>query len=174
MSQPTSTRRHPNVINVSEADGMKREKGTRFGATFKQLAVPTGGQGLGCGWYEVEPGKTAMPRHYHCSTEEAVFVLEGRGSLRIGDATVVIGPGDYISFPVGPSFAHQITNDGDAPLRYLGLSNRPTVDVVGYPDSKKIMAVGSAAGTKWNEPQWVRIVVKDDAGVDYYEGERID
>lgn len=172
MSQ--TPRRHPNVINVSEADAMKREKGTRFSATVKQLAVPTGAQHLGCGLYEVPPGKTAMPRHYHSATEEAVFVLEGRGALRIGDETVAIGAGDYISFPVGPAHAHQIVNDGDTPLRYLGLSNRPTVDVVGYPDSKKIMAVGSAPGTLWNQPQWVRIVVKDDAGVDYYEGEKVD
>src|SRR2546427_13010010 len=71
--------------------------------------------------------------------------LEGEGSARIGDATVRLRAGDYVTFPTGPESAHILTNTGAGPLRYLCFSTLPTTEVVGYPDSKKIGAMAAAS-----------------------------
>lgn len=169
-----STRRHPNVVGLSEIEPRSRTTGSRFGGVMKQLGLPTGAQGIGCTWYEVPPGRAVFPRHFHCANEESAFILEGEGTLRIGDETVPIRAGDYMTYPVGPKHAHQIVNTSQAPLRYLCFSTMGRAEVVGYPDSKKLgaMAAPSQEAAMKGEG-WVRIIVKEDAGVDYYEGEDV-
>jgi uncharacterized cupin superfamily protein len=161
------SRRHPNVVNLSELKPGGFEKGDRFALANKPLGRATGARGIGCSWYEVPPGRTAFPNHYHCANEESVYVLEGSGTLRIGAGEVVVGPGDYATFPVGPAHTHQLLNTGNGPLRYLCFSTMQPTEVVGYPDSKKI---GAMSYTPAGEPQ-VRIMVRQDSGVDYYDGE---
>ena len=164
-------RRHPNVVNVNEVEPISREKGNRFAHVDRHLGYSTGGRGIGCSWYEVPPGKTAWPYHYHTANEESLYVLEGTGTMRIGKQEVAVGPGDYISFPVGPDHAHQLINSGDTPLRYLCFSTMHLVEVVGYPDSDKI---GASAWKADMSGPVVRVMVKSGSDVDYYEGEALD
>jgi uncharacterized cupin superfamily protein len=169
-----SNRRHPNVVNLSEIPQAERMAGSRMGAKFKRVAEVAGARALGCSWFEVPPGRVPMPRHYHCGNEEAIFVLEGRGTCRIGDATVEIRPGDWVSFPIGPAHAHQVENTGKEPLRYLTFSTMNNVDVVGYPDSKKVMAAAIEPGGRWAESPWMRLVFEESSAVEYLKGEKID
>jgi uncharacterized cupin superfamily protein len=170
-----SERRHPRVVNVDEVDGNRQTKGTRFGATRKSLGRATDAQSLGCTHYELEPGRTAFPHHFHCMNDEAIFVLEGEGTLRIGDATVAVRAGDWITIPPGPAYAHQLTNGGQAPLRYLCVSTLKSGDIVGYPDSKKVAAMaGESYKSVLGGETWVRVIAKQDASLDYYDGEKID
>lgn len=172
----SASRRHPNVVNVAEVEGQDRSAGTRFGATRKNLGAASGGRALGCTWHEVAPGRAAYPRHFHTANEEAVYVLEGTGSLRIGEDTVAIGPGDFIGLPVGPEHAHQITNTGATPLRYLAFSTMHDVEIVGYPDSKKIGAMAAAdlrAAFLGQSKLWVAHIGREADTVGYFEGEDI-
>ena len=77
---------------------------------------------LGANLTEVEPGGLSFPFHYHCATEEALFILSGTGIARLGDEKVRVREGDYIAFPTGPDHPHQMVNDGDEPLVYLCVS----------------------------------------------------
>lgn len=167
-------RRHPNVVNVSEVEPFETSKGSKFALKVKRLGSNTGATGVGCNWFEVPPGKTAFPFHFHCGIEEALFVLEGTGTLRVGDARVKVEAGDWVSLPPGPEHAHQLLNSGTGPLRYLCLSDKTRADVVGYPDSKKIGALAGPGGFDPSTPPWVRAIVKEDAQVDYYDGESVD
>jgi uncharacterized cupin superfamily protein len=162
-----TTRRHPNVVNIAELKAGGFEKGSRFALANKPLGRATGARGIGCSFYEVPPGKTAFPNHYHCANEESIYVLEGTGTLRIGADEVQVGPGDYATFPVGPAHTHQLLNTGDGPLRYLCLSTMLLTEVVGYPDSKKIGAFGYATTGE----SMTRIMVREESAVDYYDGE---
>jgi uncharacterized cupin superfamily protein len=122
---------------------------------------------LGATFYELAPKSVSFPFHYHCATEEGVYVVKGKGTLRIGDARVEVREGDWISFPVGPEHGHQLINEGDEPLLYLCVSgNIQKVDVVGYPDSKKVAAT---AGT-FDKPihRWLS---KQGESLDYWDGE---
>lgn len=168
-------KRHPNVTNLNEIEPRIERKGTRFGYAGKRLGVPSGGKALGCSWFEVEPGRSAFPRHFHCANEEAVFILEGKGEMRIGGDRVNVEKGDYIALPTGPDFAHSMKNTGTEPLRYLCFSTLHTTEVVGYPDSKKIGAIGASDVSKGflSSGAWVRLLVKEQPPADYYDGEEI-
>jgi uncharacterized cupin superfamily protein len=163
----TAERRHANVVNAAELPGRGFAKGEKFGLTARSLGRATGARGIGCTLYEVPPGRRAFPHHYHCANEESVYIVAGEGTLRIGGDSVAVGPGDYATFPVGPGHAHQLLNTGTEPLRYLCFSTLSATDVVGYPDSRKVGALGYGPGSE----QWVRLMVRDDQGLDYYDGE---
>ena len=168
-------RRHPNVVAAAEIEGRQLGKGSKFGATAKNLGVATGAKGIGCSWYEVPPGKAAFPHHFHCGNEESIFVLEGEGSMRIGKDEVRVRAGDYATFPTGPEHAHQFRNTGTGPLRYLCFSTVSTPEIVGYPDSKKIGAMGASSyGEAMKGNTWVRLITRESSAIDYYDGEATD
>lgn len=163
-------RRHANVVNVDELAPMERGKG-RFGPKGKRLGAAAGAKGIGFNWMELAPGKTSFPFHFHTGIEEGLFVLSGAGQLRIGSDTVDVRAGDYAAFPVGPAHAHNVTNTGTEPLRYVVLSNQNTTDICGYPDSKKFGFWAIPDPTQWPNGFWVRKMVKEQPDADYFEGE---
>lgn len=55
----------------------------------KQLGNAAGGEQLGCSLYEMPPGQESWPYHYHTANEEAMYVLAGRGTLRLAGETFV-------------------------------------------------------------------------------------
>lgn len=167
-------KRHANVTNVNEVEPLKTERGTLFGSLRKRLAIESGAGMLGCSWFEVPPGKTAFPNHYHCANEEGVFILEGTGEARIGKDTVMISAGDYIAYPPGPEYSHNIKNTGTGPLRYLCISTMLMTEVVGYPDSKKLAAVGLMDPISGIKGAKVKFIIKEQPSVDYYEGENVE
>ena len=134
---------------------------------LRRLGAAAGGQMLGANLTEVAPGSVSFPHHYHCATEEGLYVLRGSGIARIGEERVPVRAGDWIAFPVGPDHAHQMINDGEVPLVYLCVSAAPQkVDVVGYPDSRKVAATAGPF-----EKPIHRLIVRQGDGVDYWDGE---
>jgi len=170
MTEP-SKRRHPNEVNVSEVEPREFHQG-RIGNRAWRLGAAAGSAALGCSVTELAPGDTSYPYHFHSSLEEALFVLEGEGTLRIGAEQVALRSGDYAAFPVGPELAHTLTNGGSVPLRYLVLSSPctpVTMDVIGYPDSNK---VAFSSGVTGPGKSWFRKMIKQDqASLDYFEDE---
>lgn len=164
-------RRHPNIVNVTEVEAREFKQG-QIGNRGRALGRAAGGAALGCAYMELEPGFTSYPYHFHSSLEEALYVLEGEGTLRIGPDEIAVGAGDYVTFPVGPEHAHTLKNSGRQALRYLVLSapcTPVTMDVIGYPDSKK---VAFSAGVTAPGKSWIRKMIKEDApSLDYFEDE---
>jgi len=62
------------------------------------------------------PGLSTTP-HYHPRTEEIYYILEGQGTMRVGDEVQAVGRGDAIAIP--PGAEHEITNAGEAVLKFL-------------------------------------------------------
>ena len=131
---------------------------------FQQRRKHLGGERLSAGLWELPPGKRSFPLHAHHVTEEALFVISGRGQVRTPEGSTPIGPGDFVSFPAGGP-AHQLVNDGAEPLVYLAMAAVSGVDVVEYPDSDKV------AATVGNYPARKRWVFKQAAQADYFDGE---
>jgi uncharacterized cupin superfamily protein len=75
---------HPSVVGDGDLEWSEHSRGEKFGSRRKQLGSSAGGEKLGCSLYEVPPGRRAWPYHYHLANEEAIYVLEGSGTLRIG------------------------------------------------------------------------------------------
>ncbi|HET9751688.1 MAG TPA: cupin domain-containing protein [Myxococcales bacterium] len=151
-----------NKTSLLECEAQVTEQGD-FAFRRKRLGAAAGAKGIGASWFEIQPGKKAFPHHFHLANEEAVFVLEGEGVLRLGDEEHRLRAGDYVAFPPGPP-GHQIVNRGTVPLRYLALSTMREPEVAVYPDSKKIGVLSRTHG--------LTSVHRQDASVDYYEGEK--
>jgi uncharacterized cupin superfamily protein len=167
-------RRHPSVANLTEVEPQTSAKGSRFGATRRSLGRATDAQRIGCTHYEVAPGRTAFPHHYHCVNEEALYVLEGEGTLRIGDTKVELRAGDWVNIPTGPAHAHQFLNTGKAPLKYLCISTLGAAEIVGYPDSKKVAAMaGASYEVAIKGDFWARLIAREGTSLDYYDGEDV-
>jgi uncharacterized cupin superfamily protein len=164
------------VANIEDVKPSEMGKG-KLGHRLRRLGAEAGGKGLGCSYIEVEPGMTGFPNHWHSALEEAVYILEGQGTLRLGDETIEVRTGDYIALLPGPQLSHAIANTGSSTLRYLAISgsaNAPTLDILGYPDSKKLaFASGVEPGTRaWQDKAWVMKLIKEDQPrLDYYDNE---
>lgn len=141
-----------------------------FGWREKGLADAVVSESLGCSLYELPPGKRSWPYHYHSANEEALFVLEGSGTLRLADETEPIEAGDYVRFPADERGAHQLVNDSERPLRYLMISTRVTPDVTVYPDSEKI-GVLTIPPSDASDHQPFSAFYKLDDAVGYWDGE---
>ena len=135
------------VVHVDELDWKRCSRGGRLESRRKQLGAAAGGHKLGCSMFEILPGKRPFPYHWHAANEEAIYVLAGRGTLRLAGEELPLSAGDYVACPVGEEGAHQLINDSDEPLRFLCVSEMIEPEIVVQPDSDKIgVIVGSAPG----------------------------
>lgn len=163
--------KHARVVNPDDLEWQTKHQGTRFQGLRKALGRAAGSQKLGCSLFRLPPGNSGFPFHAHFANEEAVYVLEGTGSARIGADTVPIGPGDYIAHLTGHEHPHQITNTGSEDLVYLCFSTMIDPEVVTYPDSNKI---GMMAGAPPGGPQEERVIwslYHPEDSLDYLDGE---
>ena len=112
--------------------------------------------------YEIPPGKSAYPYHYHLKNEEVCFILKGEGLLRTPEGQRPVRPGDLLHFPADPSGAHKLTNTSETEkLVYLDIGVMFDMDVCLYPDSGKIAVWGKDTNKLFR--------VEDN--VPYFEGE---
>ena len=164
-------RRHQQVVNLDELPASIGGKGPRFAFMRKQLGAAAGAQQLGVSFMELPPGARAWPRHYHAANEEGLYILEGRGLVRLGEVEIEIRAGDYVALPAGPDSAHQTINDSDAPLRYLCVSTMLTTDISVYPDSNKIGVFAGAAPGGAKAARFLEGFVPLATSTDYWDGE---
>lgn len=157
------------VVHEQEVEKFTRTEGTKFGSTFCRIGADAGGQQLRTSIYEVEPGRRAFPHHAHHGLEEAVYILEGEGTLRLGDEQIPVKKGCYAAFPAG-GHAHQLINTGKKTLRYLAMSAGTGADIVTYPDSQKMAAFAG----HWDTMQFShRGIYWDRNHPGYYDGENV-
>lgn len=101
----------------------------------------TGGELIGAGLYEVEPGSQLWPYHFHVGNEEWAVVVSGTPTLRTPEGERELRAGDVVGFPEGEAGAHTFYNRGSGPSRIVIFSTLrsgyPT-----YPDSDKVAAGG--------------------------------
>ncbi|HUF02391.1 MAG TPA: cupin domain-containing protein [Gaiellaceae bacterium] len=117
---------------------------------------------LGVTLYVLPPGNANAPYHWHHAVEELLLVLAGGPTLRSPEGERRLAPGAMFSFPTGPEGAHKVVNETTEDARYLIFSTKPSIDIVEYPDSRKV-----AFGSRGREFR----ILRDDASLDYWDGE---
>jgi len=65
---------------------------------------------------EIEPGTRAHPPHIHAGVE-AFYVLEGNGTVEVGDQRYPLGPNEAIL--LNPARPHGLVNTGATSMRYI-------------------------------------------------------
>lgn len=159
------------IVKADELDWNHTKVGEHFECFRKALGREAGAQKIGCSLHRVPPGKRAWPKHAHYVNEESLYILAGTGVAQIGDTQQAVSAGDYVVYPAGAAYAHQLEATGSEDLLYLCFSTMEAPDVVHYPDSKKIgVMVGSAPG---GDPQKRQITAYFEQGSDvpYWQGE---
>lgn len=112
--------------------------------------------------YEIPPGKSAYPYHYHHKNEETFYIISGEGILNTPDGERKVIAGDLLFFPTGPGGAHKLTNCSETEkLVYLDFDVVHDIDIAVYPDSDKIGVWGMG----------INQIFPQSAHVDYYDGE---
>ncbi len=112
--------------------------------------------------YEIPPGKSAYPYHYHYKNEETFYILSGEGTLKTPEGDRKVGAGELLFFPTGEVGAHKLTNSSETEmLVYIDFDVVHDVDVAVYPDSEKIGIWGMG----------INRIYPQDGDVDYYDGE---
>jgi uncharacterized cupin superfamily protein len=142
-------------------------KGTRFGSRFRHLTSAAIGENYHVGMQieELAPGMHSSPAHYHMLEEEHVFVLEGQLTLRLGDETHTMKPGDYVCFPAGQAAGHCLVNESTAVCRFLVIGEKNPNEVCVYTDSNKVMVRSLGRGKNIFEAAAIK---------DYWDGETTD
>ena len=167
------------ILNLDDVEFQSRppafaatgDAAQRFDARMGVVGARIGAKGLGYNITAVPPGKRAFPLHNHMVNEEMFFILEGRGELRLGDATHPVRAGDFIACPAGGrETAHQLVNTGDGELKYLAVSTALSPELCQYPDSDKFAV--SVYGESARPGDWrFRYVGREEDARGYWEGE---
>jgi uncharacterized cupin superfamily protein len=134
-----------------------------------KLGWQAGCERLGLSLFELEPGRSPFPYHWHAGNEELLVVVHGQPDLRTPEGWRTLEEGEVVSFPAGEHGAHQLVNRSGAPARVLIASEMREPDVLVYPDSGKVAARERAPGAR-EAGLWQ--VFRSDDQVDYWEGER--
>jgi uncharacterized cupin superfamily protein len=164
MSEPTKSP----VMNIADVPLADRGNGKSFVVKWGRVGPLLGLEGLGCAIHVVPPGKRAFPFHRHHVLDELFYIVSGGGEFRFGDETLALRAGDIVGAPAGTK-PHQIINSGSEDLRYLGISSMSSVDVVDYPDSKKLAVGAGIKNADFRTATYVGIGRL--APADYYDGE---
>ena len=114
-------------------------------------------------FYEIKPGKTAYPRHYHENNTECFYIISGEGVVKTLGDDISVRAGDAVVFPPGKEGEHKLINTGkDEILRYIDFDTSILPDVIRYPDSGKV-------GVKEKNRDAIYFI--EEENVDYYTGE---
>lgn len=153
----------PNIYRPEFEDGERPEG---FRSRRARIGYELGTELIGASLWEVPPGETAYPYHFHYADEELVIVLSGRPSLRTPEGTRELEEGEALRFPLGEAGAHQILNRTDETVIFLAISSHGRPDVVVYPDSDKI-----GVGERLPKGGGLRAFFRRGDAVDYFLGE---
>jgi len=150
-------------INQPEFDDNREEPG--FRARRAKAGFQAGAEKIGLSYWEVDPGEAAYPYHMHLTEEELIVVTEGRPSLRTPDGWRDLEEGEVVSFPTGPTGAHQIVNKTDELVRFLSFSNSGAPEIVIQIDAGKVGAFERPA-----DGGGLKLWFREADAVEYFEG----
>ena len=121
-----------NIVHLSEATRIDVRA-----SIDRDLGRSAGSERTGLCHVEVAPGKQGAPHHCHSAEEEIFVILEGGGTLRLGDKEAPIRAGHVLGRPPGTRVAHSF-RAGDEGMTYLAYGTREANDIAYYPDSDKV------------------------------------
>lgn len=160
------------IINSNKMNWTEWQHGNKIHHKRKNFTGDLTTNKMVASMYEIPPGKVSWPFHYHIANEEAFYILEGEGELRLNKKSIKVAAGDFIRFPVGEKGVHQLKNtSNDSPLKYLdfGTTNHP--DLVFMPDSNKVGLFGGGAPCQNNKHRHIWKYFNLDSEIDYLDKE---
>ena len=112
------------VISTGEMEGDKISAVNTGGMRNKVLGVADGMT------ISIQDG--SPPKHLHANANEIQFILEGTGTIWLGDKEVQVKPGDLVIIPKGT--AHGGTKPDGRPFKAIAIKTPPQA-----PDDTKLL-----------------------------------
>jgi uncharacterized cupin superfamily protein len=128
------------IVASAELPGETRE-GRTVARTRVDLGRAAGSLHTGLKRYDVPAGKLGAPPHCHSAEEELFVVLDGEGTLLLGDDEHAVRRGHVVARPPGTGVAHAF-RAGDLGLSFLAYGTREPNDICFYPRSNKLFLRG--------------------------------
>jgi mannose-6-phosphate isomerase-like protein (cupin superfamily) len=107
----------PQVIHVPDLAGDKLGIASGTGFRSKSI-VAQDGMTLG-----VQAGN--VPKHMHLDANEIQYILEGTGTIWLGEKEVQIKPGDLVIIPKGTAHGGTKPDSGSAPVKAIAIKTPP-------------------------------------------------
>jgi uncharacterized cupin superfamily protein len=149
---PAPSERPRSIVNVADVEPLEVRA-----ALDRDLGRTAGSERTGICHVALAPGKPGAPHHCHSADEEIFVILEGRGTVYLGDEEAPVRPGHVLGCPPGTGVAHSF-RAGDEGLTYLAYGTREPNDIAYYPRSNKVNFRG------------IRLITRLER-VDYWDGE---
>jgi len=137
---PAPTPRPPTIVALADIEPSLQDRGPVH-RTRRDLGRAAGSRLSGLQHVSVTPGRRSSVRHCHSHEDEIFVVLEGGGTLLLGDERHPVRPGSVVSRPGATGVAHSF-EAGDDGLVMLAYGTREPADSCWYPDSRKISSRG--------------------------------
>lgn len=154
--------------NIFDPDFDLESDRNGFRSKRAYLGRQSGSVNLGASLFELKPGESPFPFHFHCANEEMLIVLQGRPHLREPGGWRELNEGEVVAFPVGEEHPHQIQNHSDETVRVLMVSEMKAPEVGVYPDSGKVGVLNFPPGS---EKEGLRHYSRLEDGVGYADDE---
>jgi len=129
-------RRPATIVNVDDVAGVPFGRG-RVESVRRNLGEAAGSRTTGLKHVWTAPSKHATPLHCHSLEEELFVVLDGQGTLMLGDEELPVGAGHVVARPAGTGVAHAFRAGANG-LEFLAYGTRHPGDACYYPRSNKI------------------------------------
>jgi uncharacterized cupin superfamily protein len=144
--------RPKNIVHFSEATRIDVRA-----SIDRDLGRSAGSERTGLCHVEVAADKQGAQHHCHSAEEEIFVILEGSGTVRLGEERAPFRAGHVLGRPPGTGIAHSF-RAGDDGFTYLAYGTREVNDIAYYPDSNKVNFRG------------IKLITRLDR-VDYWDGE---
>jgi uncharacterized cupin superfamily protein len=131
----------PVTIVASAAVPGEVREGATVSRTRTDLGRAAGSLHTGLKRYDVPPGQLGAPPHCHSAEEELFVVLDGVGTLLLGDEEHAVSRGHVVARPAGTGVAHAF-RAGAPGLSFLAYGTREPNDICFYPRSGKVFVRG--------------------------------
>jgi uncharacterized cupin superfamily protein len=131
---PAPSERRASIVNVADAQIYDFRNGVDRGLSavsertgLSHMTLPAGNEGY--------------PPHCHSAEEEIFVVLEGGGTVYLGDEEAPVRPGHVVGRPAGTGVPHSF-RAGHEGLAYLAYSTRDPNDIAYQTRSNKVLFRG--------------------------------
>jgi uncharacterized cupin superfamily protein len=142
--------RPPNVVAVEDVPAHEDRPG-KADTQLRDLGRAAGSVRTGLRHVTIDPGAEGIEPHCHSAEEELFVVLDGSGTLVLGDEDHVVGRGSVVARPAGTRVAHHFVA-GDDGLVLLAYGQRDPRDVCWYPRTSTVFVRGIGVRFRVDEP----------------------
>jgi uncharacterized cupin superfamily protein len=128
------------IVALADVEGVRTTRGATD-MVRTDLGRAGGSRLSGLSHLAIAPGAEGYPPHCHSAEEELFFVLDGDGTLLLGDETFPVRAGSVVARPPATRVAHSFRAAGGG-LTLLAYGQRKPEDACFYPRSSKVALRG--------------------------------